>query len=90
MDNDTGAVPAMIFFALTTHLSRDGRQAIVLHLYRGLAPAVTRTIATVEFTNVKALLAECRRHLETLGIEPMAHRINRDPVLLASELGKTG
>lgn len=90
MDCNTTLASAPIFFALTKHLSRDGRQAIVLHLYRDIAPVVTRTIATVELAMASSLLSKCRRHLETLGVEPMAHRVHREPRILAYELSKVG
>ena len=89
MGADTDAA-APISFALTKHTSKDGRQAIVLHLYRGIAPVATRTIATVEPSMTAALLAKCRYHLETLGVESIAHRVYRDPSILSHEFSKAG
>ena len=90
MDTNTFSVPAPISFALTAHLSRDGRQAIVLHLYRGIAPTVTRTIATVEPSIAPSVISKCRRHLDMLGVEPMAHRVHREPRISDFEFRKVG
>ena len=90
MDSGNTYASAPVFFALTNHLSRDGRQSVVLHLYCGIAPVVTKTIATVEPSIADSLISKCRRHLETLGVEPMAHRIHREPRVLAVELRKAG
>ncbi len=72
-----------IFFALTNRLATNGDHVIVLHLYRGIVPVVVRTIATVEPGKAAALLRQCRRHLEILGVESIGHKILRDPRLPA-------
>ena len=78
----------LVSFALTKHPARDGREAIVLHLYRDIVPVVTRTIAIVEPSKAASLLSKCRRHLETLGVESIAHMVYKRPELLADSLGR--
>ena len=87
MDPATLASPS-VCFALTKHPSRDGRDAIVLHLYRDVVPVVTKTIAVVEPSTTDALLTKCRRHLETLGVESIAYRAMTDPRLMAVGLSR--
>ena len=78
----------LVSFALTRHPARDGREAIVLHLYRDIVPVVRRTIAIVEPSEAATLLSECRRHLETLGVESIAHLVHKQPELLANSLAR--
>ena len=87
MESAAIATPS-VSFALTKHPSRDGREAIVLHLYRDVVPVVTKTIAVVEPSKTEALLRECRRHLETLGVESIAYRAMTDPRLVAGDLSR--
>ncbi len=77
-----------VSFALTKHPAGDGRQAIVLHLYRDIVPVITKTIAIVEPSKSNALLLKCRHHLETLGVESIAFRALSDPRLVAKSLSQ--
>ena len=77
-----------ISFALTNSIESNGHHVIVLHLYRGLVPVAVKTIADVEPSKAAPLLLQCRRHLETLGVESIAHKIQREPRLLAASLSK--
>ena len=56
-----------IRYALTPRPAPGGRVDIVLDLFRGAAPALTRTIASVRASEAAPLLARCRRHLERHG-----------------------
>ena len=78
----------LVSFALTKQPARDGREAIILHLYRDIVPVVTRTIAIVEPSKAASLLSKCRRHLETLGVESIAHSVYKQPELFANSLGQ--
>ena len=84
MDSATTSVS----FALTKHLDPDGREAIVLHLYRDVVPVVMTTIATVESSKASALLLRCRRHLQTLGVQSIAYMAMTDPRLFAGSLAQ--
>ena len=90
MDCATTSATDAVSFALTKHPSRDGRDVIVLHLYRDVVPVVTKTIAIVEPSKTNALLMKCRRHLETLGVESIAYKALTDPRLLAGNLSRVG
>ena len=62
-----------IRYALTPRPAPGGGVEIVLDLFRGAAPALTRTVATVRAGEAAPLLHRCRRHLERLG----AHAVTR-------------
>ncbi|RYB07674.1 hypothetical protein [Lichenibacterium ramalinae] len=59
-------------YALTHRAAAEGRVDIVLDLFRGAVPALTRTIARVEPTQVAPVMLKCRRYLDLRGAHAVA------------------
>ena len=90
MDFVTTPASTQICFAFTKSVAINGDHVIALHLYRGFAPLVVKTIATVEPSKAAALLRRCRRHLESLGVESIALKAHREARIVADSLSSVG
>ncbi|RYC33812.1 hypothetical protein D3273_00730 [Lichenibacterium minor] len=62
-----------IRYALTPRPAPGGRFDIVLDLFRGAAPALTRTVASVGSHELAPVVLACRRYLERRG----AHAVSQ-------------
>ena len=73
MHSQQRGVAPSIRYSLASQSADDGRIEIILDLYRGSVPALTRRIATVERMHARAVLSKCQRHLEMLGAHAVAN-----------------
>lgn len=71
---------ATVRYALTHRPAAEDRVDIVLDLFRGAVPALTRTIARVEPAQVAPVMVKCRRYLDLRGAHAVA------PVSMPSSL----
>ena len=62
-----------IRYALTPRPAPGGRFDIVLDLFRGAAPALTRTVASVGSHELAPVVLACRRYLERRGAHAVSH-----------------
>ena len=59
-------------YSLSQRPAAGNRVDIVLDLYRGAVPALTRTIARLEPAQVVPVMAKCRRYLDLRGAHAVA------------------
>lgn len=64
-----------IRYSLMPRVAEDDRVEIVLDLFRGSTPALTKTIATVAPGDARSVLFRCQRHLERLGAYAVSHML---------------
>lgn len=64
---------ASIRYALTQRSIENGKVEIVLDLYRGAVPILTRTVACVTRGQAGHLMRTCRAYLERRGAHALTH-----------------
>lgn len=64
-----------IRYSLMPRSAEGGRVEIILDLFRGSTPALTKSIATVPASDARTVLFRCQRHLERLGAYAVSHML---------------